>query len=248
MRRRESAIGSAVSPPKMLESSSWLAIITGAVIVSQASFLMTAYLHAFATGALAYDSFHISAVLDNDERSAMCACVGIGGLVSLVLLERCRAQPRPILRTALAAACGVGIILTCVVRESQYTNCHRGTAVLAFGAAVALVWVVSSLSRDVRSLRSAGFLVILVVLTGSAQFANILSREQFDFVVLPSWALGTLELCLCACFRATSRLRPPVRHANHLPSLPCTQGDRIYILHLHVRPSIRLAYERIGLV
>ena len=182
--------------PTAANASRWIAFATISVIISQASFLLTAYLHAFNAGVLAHDKFHISAVLDDDERSVTCAYVGLAGLVSLVLLERCRKQPRRSLRTSLAAASGCGIILTCTVRESVHKNAHRCTAVLAFAPAVALVWVISTLSRDSRSMQSAAALVLLVVLTGAAQFANVVSFDMRGVSVLPSWLLGILELGL----------------------------------------------------
>jgi len=171
---------------------------------------LTAYIHAWLKNHLAPTRFHISAVLDDDERSVLCACVGFVGLCSLVLLELCRNQHCCRLRTCLAAACGSGIVLCCTVRESAYVNAHRGTAVLALGAAVALVWVVSSLSRDPRSRRSAAMLVALLVLTGSAQALNIvLEKHLGPDPVLPSWALGSLELGLCASPPTTERYPPP---------------------------------------
>ena len=196
----------AASASRVLPTSTPLAIATGAVVATQACFVLTAYCHAALSGALAPRRFHISAVLDDDDRSMLCACVGLAGLCSLVLLETCRKLPRPRLRTCLAAACGSGIVLTCVVRESRYRNAHRGTAVLAFGAAVALVWVVSAAAREPCGRRAACRLLGLVMLTGGAQGLSILGKDTLGVEILPSWALGSLELCLCACERP---LEPP---------------------------------------
>ena len=186
----------AASASRVLPTSTPLAIATGAVVATQACFVLTAYCHAALSGALAPRRFHISAVLDDDDRSMLCACVGLAGLCSLVLLETCRKLPRPRLRTCLAAACGSGIVLTCVVRESRYRNAHRGTAVLAFGAAVALVWVVSAAAREPCGRRAACRLLGLVMLTGGAQGLSILGKDTLGVEILPSWALGSLELCL----------------------------------------------------
>ena len=70
------------------------------------------------------------------------------------------------------------------------------SVVIAFAPAVALVWVISTLSRDSRSMQSAAALVLLVVLTGAAQFANVVSFDMRGVSVLPSWLLGILELGL----------------------------------------------------
>ena len=121
--------------------------MTGFVVASQLAFVVTAYSHAYLDSALTRNKFHISAVLDHDVRSTICACVGLAGLFSLVMLERCRALPRPKLRACLAATCGGGIIATCTVRG-------RGTSTAVYGdrhgAAVALVWIVAALARDAR--------------------------------------------------------------------------------------------------
>ena len=183
-------------------------LATSAVVASQIAFVLTAYCHAFLAGVLAPHRFHISAVLDDDERSMLCTCVGVAGLCSMVLLELCRQLPRRRLRAGLAAVSGSGIVLTCIVREGKYRNGHRCTAVVAFSAAVALVWVVSTVARSAAGLRGAYALVALVVLTGSAQFANIIAEENFGYEVLPSWALGSLELALCA-LRSPNRWDAP---------------------------------------
>jgi len=197
-------------PPASSMPSTWAPVMTGFVVASQLAFVVTAYSHAYLDSALTRNKFHISAVLDHDVRSTICACVGLAGLFSLVMLERCRALPRPKLRACLAATCGGGIIATCTVRESQYVNGHRCTAMVAFGAAVALVWIVAALARDARGRRAASMLVALVVTTGCAQGLNIVGEENFGIEVLPSWALGCLELglifgfTLCICTSATA--------------------------------------------
>ena len=206
------------SPTFAPPSSSRTAVATGAVVVTQLSFMSTAYVHAYLEGTLAHDKFHISAVLDHDDRSSACACVGVISLVSLVILELCRALPMRGLRAFLAVVTGVGIILTCVVRESVYVNAHRGIAALAFGAAVALVWLVSSLAKNAVGLRAAHALVCLIVVTGFAQFCNILSQINDGTQILPSWALGSLEIGLCA----HAAHRTSARKAHSVFALPLT--------------------------
>ena len=62
-----------------------------------------------------------------------------------------------------------------------------------------LVWTVANAAGSRRGLRAATTLIALVMLTGSAQFLQIIAHA-FDRVVLPSWALGALELVLLSGF------------------------------------------------
>ena len=205
------------SSRRMEPSPKWwsatpLALATGAVVTSQITFILTAYCHAFFTGALAPHRFHVSAVLDDDDRSVLCAFVGVISLFLLVILESLRALPLPRTRACLALTTGIGIVLNCTVRESHHINAHRCTAVLAFGAAVALVCVVSWVARDTRSRQGAIALSVLVVITGSAQFLNVVAQIYLgrNEMILPSWVLGCLELglilgfalCIWACANA----------------------------------------------
>ena len=57
------------------------------LLAGQLGFLGTAYAHAMWSGHLTYSSSHISAVLDDDVRSSLCATIGLLTLVPLILLE-----------------------------------------------------------------------------------------------------------------------------------------------------------------
>lgn len=187
-----------------------LAYLTVAVVASQITFIGVAYAHALLHQQVTADTFHISSVLDDDVRSVLCAAVGVFGFCAMVALELTRVMPRPILRTALAAASGSGIVLTCAVRESAYLNGHRLSAVLAFGAAFALVWVVVSLAPTIYSRCATAVFTLLVIVTAIAQGTHVISFDLYDVSLLPSWALGTLELglllsfaaCICTCISA----------------------------------------------
>ena len=61
------------------------------------------------------------------------------------------------------------------------------------------MYAVAATANSQRGLRAALALVVLVALTGSAQGLHILATE-FGMVVLPSWALGALELVLLFAF------------------------------------------------
>ena len=102
----------------------------------------------------------------------------------------------------MAAACGVGIILTCVIRERAHDVAHRLAAALGFGTAVLLTLLVAKLDVMHRAWRAATLLATTLVLTGVAQGLNIMSNRhlKLGFEVLPSWALGCLEILLVAGF------------------------------------------------
>ena len=179
-------------------------------MLSQVTFLIVPYAHAFYHEELSGSNFHISAVLDDDFRSAACTLVGSLGLAALLALEHSRGLPRRALRLVLAFITGLGIVAVSVVRESYYVNLHRFLAAVAFGGAVALLWVVASAADSRRGLVAAHALIATVVLTGSAQGANILATALRMPRPLPSWALGSLELLLvagfagCMCANATA--------------------------------------------
>ena len=186
---------------------------TACVVCSQLTFLGLAYVHAFLRSELSASQFHISAVLDDDVRSKLCACVGAAGLASMVVLELRREFARRLLRTLLAAASGIGIVATCLLRESRYLNGHRLVAALTFASAVTLIWVIVAASRATHGLRGAIALTLLVIVTGIAQGVHIIYYDFFNVSVLPSWILGTLELgllvgfagCMCSCIGAGAK-------------------------------------------
>ena len=119
---------------------------TIAVCVGQAAFLFVAYAHAAWSGDIRPQKAHISAVLDDDRRSVICSLVSMISLVALITLERRRALPQRVARLCLAAVIGLGIILTCAVRETYYVNLHRLIAAVTFSSAVALVVLIAWLS------------------------------------------------------------------------------------------------------
>lgn len=143
-------------------------------------------------------------VLDHSVRAPLCACVGVVGFFSMVVLEVARALPRKAMRVGLAAASGSGIVLTCIMSESRFVNSHRAAAALAFGAAVLLVWVVALTSR--HGIRAAIGLTVIVASTGAAQGAHIVALQS-GLEVLPSYMLASLEVagligfavCMWAC-------------------------------------------------
>jgi hypothetical protein len=170
------------------------------LVLSQVTFLIVPYAHAYYHQELSGSNFHISAVLDDDFRSAACTLVGGIGLAALISVEHSRGLPRRALRLLLALVTGLGIVAVSVVRESYYVNLHRFLAAVAFGGAVLLLWVVASAANAPRGLVAAHALIATFVLTGSAQGANILATALSMPPPLPSWALGSLELLLVAGF------------------------------------------------
>jgi len=175
--------------------------LTTAVVVGQIAFLVTLYAPALWASQVSAKHFHISALLDDDVRSRACAVVGLMTLLPMVLLELQRDLPLPATRIGLAAATGLGILLTCVVRESHYVNGHRLCAVLAFAAATLLVMLLAYLAE---SDHEAGMLLACgLVVTGLGQSLNIVADNlKLSFRPLPSWALGSLEIVLVAGFGA----------------------------------------------
>lgn len=175
---------------------------TAAVIAGQCAFMCVAYSHAAIAGELTLERFHISAVLDDDVRCVICACVGAVALVTLTFLEWKRDLPHPKLRIGLAALCGVGIILTCVIREKAHDLAHRLVAALGFGAAVLLTLLIANLDVTHRGRKAAIALATTLILTGAAQGLNLVGKLYLElgFDVLPSWALGCLEIVLVLGF------------------------------------------------
>ena len=190
-----------------------LVLPTVAVVVSQVTFLAICYLDAFFHGSLSAERFHISAVLDDERRSLLCACVGVFGLCSLLWVEATRDLPELRLRSSLASLTGGGICCVCLLREGEYEWSHKLAAALTFGAAVALVCLVASVASSRRGMQAATALVSLVLVTGTAQGSQIISHELYATDILPSWALGALELglllgftgCMCVLHGAGSR-------------------------------------------
>ena len=120
-------------------------------------------------------------------------------VVPMVLAEAHRELPMAGARICLALATGLGIVLTCCVRESYYVNGHRLCAVLAFGAGVVLVLLIAALAESGGGAALA--LVSGLFLTGAGQGANIVADAlRCRFRPLPSWALGTLEIGLVIGF------------------------------------------------
>ena len=191
------------SPAELIREtagSGKLFLPTAFMVLSQVMFLTVPYVHAHYHQELSESNFHISAVLDDDFRSASCTLAGFLGLTALVLLEHTRELPRRALRLMLAAVTGLGIVAVAAVRESYYVNLHRFLAAVAFGGAVALLWVVARAANARRGLVAAHALIALVVMTGAAQGLNILATALSMPRPLPSWALGSLELLLVAGF------------------------------------------------
>lgn len=182
-----------------------LAASTSAVVLGQVGFLVTLYAPAIWAKEVTPERFHISAVLDDDFRSTACAVVGGLTILPMVMLEHSRDLPLPGCRLGLAIATGLGILLTCCVRESTHVNSHRCCAVLAFFSAVLLVMLIATLAD---SGHEAGFALMGgLVLTGLGQASNILADNlKLSFRPLPSWALGTLEIGLVVGFGACMAL------------------------------------------
>jgi len=177
--------------------TTWVEVATMSTMLTQACFIAAGYGHAIWHREMSFNGAHISAVLDNDSRSRLCSGIGLLALLSLVVQEIARDLPLLSYRLCLALCTGVGIILTCTVRESTYINGHRACAVLAFGSAVSLVLLVAYLSET--SMHGAHALVAGAVFTGLAQVSNIIG-SQWGVRLLPSFALGCCEILLVLGF------------------------------------------------
>ena len=138
-------------------------------------------------------------VLDDDLGSRLCALMALVCSVTLVVLEAARELPMPSARISLALSTGMGILLTCCVRESHHKNGHRLCAVLAFGSSVLLVLLVAALAGS--AMDAALALLSGLFLTGLAQGVNVIADACCEGCMpLPSWALGALEIGLVAGF------------------------------------------------
>ena len=202
-------------------------VLTFLVLCTQASFLAAAYGHAGRCGDLAHFK-HISAVLDDSRRSRLCGFIGVLSLWFLVLLELTRELPMLWCRLALAVATGIGIVLTCAVRESHYAIAHRIVAALAFGSGTLLVWVIAAMSG--AGTRGAMALGTGLFLTGAAQACNLLGECCGRHGLLPSHALGTLEILLVLGFgaiAAPARRPRPAHSRKPRPRRPLHRQLRI---------------------
>ena len=113
--------------------------------------------------------------------------VGLGALAALVSLERKRSTAYANARSALATLSGCGIVATAAIREGAHFPLHATASCLAFGAAVALLWVVAA-GADAAARRRAGVLTAVCAATGGGQFAKLAGLVPF-----PSWLLGLGE-------------------------------------------------------
>lgn len=166
--------------------------VTQCVITGQILFMGYGYLDALLCGELTWEKAHISAVLDHDRRALLCTIMAMFCLYFMYDLEEKRvAVPFSAYRKSLATCCGLGIVLTCIVRESACFALHAGGACLAFGAAVVLVMLIATNQPEenrTKSIRTASLLMVVCGITGSLQFAKIGGLFHF-----PSWALATGE-------------------------------------------------------
>ena len=112
------------------------------VCLSQVLFLATGYAHQLYSAEISLDNIHVSGMLDDDQRSVLCGWLSLLSGVALVALELSRSIALLPLRLTLAAACTLGILLTCHIRESHNYTLHALSACIAFGSGIVLVWVV----------------------------------------------------------------------------------------------------------
>ena len=191
-------------------NSSAVSIGTAAVICSQLSFLVAAYAHAIYFGQLTLDRSHISAVLDDDHRSRICATISSVGMLSMVQLELARDLPMLAVRSMLAGVSGASILATCLIRESHNHAVHVVVASLAFGAGVLLVNLIPAISRGQKfAMKSGKWLGVCLLVTGALQGMSLLDQAWRGCAFLPSCVLGALEImlilgftgCILACTR-----------------------------------------------
>lgn len=146
------------------------------VCVSQVLFLTIGYTHQLAFDEVNLEKIHVSGMLDNETRSLLCGLVAIISGCALVAGELTRPVAFLPLRILLAASCGIGILLVCLVRESRSRLLHVVFACLAFGAGIALIWVVLYTTNYVYrgwARFPATILLVVCVVTGVAQGLNI---------------------------------------------------------------------------
>ena len=148
------------------------------VCISQVLFLTIGYTHQLAfEGELRLEKIHVSGMLDNETRSLLCGMVAIISGIALLAGELTRPVSAYLpLRLVLAGACGVGILLVCLVRESRNNPLHVVFACLAFGSGIALIWVVLyTTNRAYKGwARFPSMILLLVcVVTGVGQGLNI---------------------------------------------------------------------------
>lgn len=169
------------------------------VVMGQIMFMGYGYLDALICGELSWEKLHISAVLDHNRRALFCAIMAVLMVPFMCWAEDKRSTiPFRTLRITLAACCGLGIVLTCLVRESACFVLHAGGACMAFGAAVVLILVVASHQPEAKrasSIRHAVTLMVVCGVTGTAQFLKIAGLTPF-----PSWALAAGECIMVILF------------------------------------------------
>ncbi|KAL1496624.1 hypothetical protein AB1Y20_014228 [Prymnesium parvum] len=155
------------------------------VCLSQALFLTLGYAHQLWSAQLRLDNLHISGMLDDDRRSALCGAVALVSALALLALELARPLARRALRLLLAGACGAGILLTCHVRESAHFPLHAFAACLAFGAGILLLWVVLLASgAGGGALAAARALSVVCAITAVAQALKLLQLVRLPMLVL----------------------------------------------------------------
>lgn len=178
--------------PHLLNSKahSW-APLESAVLALQVTFLALGYLDAAYFGELRESNCHISGVLDHERRAVRCAVVALLSMAALVALELSRPVALRKTRVALAATTGTGIFFVCAVRESTDYLVHSVAACVAFGTALALVWVVVLCLPDRAARRAcarrACALSATCGATGTAQAMYLLRVWTFPS---PSLAFG----------------------------------------------------------
>ena len=151
---------------------------------------MIGYSHALWRNELDLETIHVSGMLDNDTRSPLCGIIAILSGVALVALELSRQIGWLPTRLTLATACGVGILQTCRIRESESYPLHATAACVAFGAGIALVWLVTILSGLVRTpwcRLPAIALSLICLVTGTGQSLSLLQLVRLP---TPFLAIG----------------------------------------------------------
>jgi hypothetical protein len=134
---------------------------------------------------LSWSNCHVSAMLDDDVRAPLCSIISLLSLWFLVGLEMSRAIGLLRERLCLAVVCGLGILVTCVIREGAWWHAHAASAVVAFAAGLALVLIITMCYPG--SYKSALALSVVSVITGTLQSLSILQWMELPSVAL---ALG----------------------------------------------------------
>mmetsp|Transcript_30487 Transcript_30487/g.50503 ORF Transcript_30487/g.50503 Transcript_30487/m.50503 type:complete len:204 (+) Transcript_30487:33-644(+) len=169
------------------------------VIIGQCAFLACGYSHALLRGDLSLQNSHISAVIDHKQASLLCGLISVASGAALVALELTRPIALRGLRVALALNVSVGILTTCIVRESSWYLVHALSACIAFGAAMLLVCIVARCqpahARKTECMRLASLLFAACFITGVAQGSYLLK-----LTFMPSFALAVGECSMVLGF------------------------------------------------